>query len=173
MGQTVRVARSEAFKQMAVKRYLLRKNKTVEEIQSELGISSGSLYRWLKKYNGHDNLADMYQSGKRPQDWSAQEKMKACLEFAELSGDSQGEFLRKEGLCSNNIEQWQSRCLEALSSSRDNTVSRSDFNHAQQRIKDLERDLSRKNKALAETAALLVLKKKAGFLWGDEAAESV
>lgn len=172
MGQTVRVARSEAFKQMAVKRYLLRKNKTVEEIQSELGISSGSLYRWLKKYSGYDNIADMHQSGKRPQDRSAQEKMKACLQFAELSGDSQGEFLRKEGLCSSNIEQWQKRCLEALSSSRENTISRSDFNHAQQRIKDLERDLSRKNKALAETAALLVLKKKADFLWGDEATES-
>lgn len=173
MEQTVRVTRSEAFKQMAVKRYLLRKNKTVEEIQNELGISSGALYRWLKKYSGNVNITDMSKPGKRPQDWSALEKMKACSQFEELSGDLRGEFLRKEGLSGANIELWKKCCLEALSSSRDVSVTRSDFNKAQQRIKDLERDLHRKNRALAETAALLVLKKKADSLWGVEEVESV
>lgn len=165
--------RSEAFKQMAVKRYLLRKNKTVEEVQSELGISPGVLYRWLKKYRGSDKIEDMSRPGKRPQDWSALEKMRACSKFEELSGDLQGEFLRKEGLSSANIELWKKCCLEALSSSRDTLLTRSDFNKAQQRIKDLERDLHRKNRALAETAALLVLKKKADSLWGVEEIESV
>ena len=87
MGQTVRVGRSEAFKQMAVKRYLLRKNKTVEEIQSELGITSSSLYRWLKKYNGYDSTVGMHQSGKRPQDRSAQEK-RFCRKVANLTKNS-------------------------------------------------------------------------------------
>ncbi len=169
MGTEVR---SEAFKQMAVKRYLLRKNKTVREIVSELGISSGCLYKWLKNNNKSDNIAEMNKQEKRPQDWSALEKMKACCKFEELSGDSRGEFLRKEGLNSANIEQWKARCIEALSSLKEVSVSRSDFHKGQQKIKDLERDLSRKNKALAETAALLVLKKKADFLWGDEELES-
>ena len=36
------------------------------------------------------------------------------------------------------------------------------------RIRELEKELRRKDKALAETAALLVLKKKANAIWGDE-----
>lgn len=36
------------------------------------------------------------------------------------------------------------------------------------RIKQLERELQRKNAALAETAALLVLRKKAEALWGKD-----
>ena len=165
--------RTEAFKQMACKRYLLRKGKTTQEILSELGVASSSIHGWLKKYGKNDSITDMSKPGKRPQDWSALEKMKACSQFEELSRDLQGEFLRKEGLSSACIELWKKCCIEALSSSREASVTRSDFNKAQQRIKDLERDLYRKNRALAETAALLVLKKKADSLWGVEEIESV
>lgn len=162
--------RTEAFKQMACKKYLLRNHKTTKEISAELGVASGTIHGWLKKYGGNDTILSMRKPEKRPQDWSALEKMRACSRFEELSESQQGEFLRKEGLSSASLEQWKKCCLEALSS-KEALVTRSDFYKAQQHIKELERDLLRKNKALAETAALLVLKKKANSLWGVEEIE--
>ncbi len=40
------------------------------------------------------------------------------------------------------------------------------------RIKELERELKRKDKALAEAAAILVLRKKFNAYWSDDSEES-
>jgi transposase-like protein len=104
---------------------------------------------------------------KRPQDWTAEQKYQVVLDAAGLSEEELGAFLRRKGLHQVQLEQWRSRAtegaMEALSrkhSSRKNTAEA-------RRIRNLERELRRKEKALAETAALLVLKKKAAAIWGD------
>lgn len=44
--------------------------------------------------------------------------------------------------------------------------SRQEHKAEQKRMKQLQRELRRKDRALAETAALLTLSKKAGAIWG-------
>jgi len=51
---------------------------------------------------------------------------------------------------------------------RSNAEKPSRRNPDVKRIRSLEKELRRKDKALAETAALLVLKKKVQEIWGDE-----
>ena len=92
------------------------------------------------------------------------ERAAAVLEASRLSEAELGEFLRRQGLHREQLAEWQ-RSLESALSDRG---ARRPSKEAKQ-IKDLERDLARKEKALAEAAALLVLKKKMDLLWAGEA----
>lgn len=99
---------------------------------------------------------------KRPENWPAEQKLKTVHEYdALLDEESQGRFLREHGLYSVDIERWREEMLQALG----RKPNRKDPKN--QRIKELENELRRKEKALAETAALLTLKKKARDIWGD------
>jgi len=107
------------------------------------------------------------QTGKRPQDWSAAAKLQAVLESAELSDDKLGEFLRRKGLHEAQLAQWRELLTKAAPDVFDRR-GRKKPSLEKKRIRELEKELGRKDKALAETAALLVLKKKALAIWGDE-----
>ena len=102
---------------------------------------------------------------KRPQDWSAKEKLAAVLESASLSEEDLGAFLRSRGLHNAQLQQWREQMLAGLEPV---TAVRSKKAPEAKRVRELEKELRRKDAALAETAALLVLKKKAQAIWGDE-----
>ena len=103
------------------------------------------------------------QEARRPEDWSAEEKLAAVTEAGRLREAELGEFLRRRGIHQTQLEQWKQAALEALGSS--SKASRSSSAETR-RIRELEKQLQRKDKALAETAALLVLQKKARAIWG-------
>ena len=107
-------------------------------------------------------------SNRQPADRSVQEKLKAVIEFEGLQGDKQGEYLRREGLHSDHIATWKKSMEAGLEGGGGLTaVNRSEWAADKKKIKELERDLQRKDRALAETTALLVLKKKADLIWGS------
>jgi hypothetical protein len=86
------------------------------------------------------------------------------VEAGRLSEAELGEYLRRQGLHREQLEEWRTALEEALSQPRSGRRQTGEG----KRIKELERELVRKDKALAETAALLVLKKKMDQYWGDE-----
>ena len=99
--------------------------------------------------------------GKRAQNWSAEEKLRAVVEYERLEQEARGKYLREKGLYEVDIQRWRTEMLEVLG-------KKAHKGNAQgQRIRALEAELRRKESALAETAALLVLKKKAQAIWGD------
>jgi transposase-like protein len=104
---------------------------------------------------------------KRPNDWSAEEKLKVVMEAASLEVEQLGEFLRKIGLHKTHLEQWRLQMLDGLQDDFSKKKTRQNKADSK-RIRSLEKELRRKDKALAETAALLVLKKKVQQIWGDE-----
>jgi transposase-like protein len=97
--------------------------------------------------------------------WTPSEKLRVIVESAALSEKDLGEFLRREGLHEADVKQWREAAEAALGG-----PSREQRENAEQarQMRALERELRRKDKALAETAALLVLKKKVQEIWGDE-----
>jgi len=98
----------------------------------------------------------------RAKDWPAEKKLQTVQEYDGLADEeSRGRFLRENGLYSVEIRRWREEMLAALNR-KPNRKDPKD-----QRIKELERELRRKEKALAETAALLTLKKTAQQIWGD------
>jgi len=106
-------------------------------------------------------------AAKRPQDWTAEEKLQAVIEAAGLSEEELGEFLRRQGLHGAQLQQWRDGVLAGLEQSSKRGSRKS--SPEARRVRELERELDRKEKALAEAAALLVLKKKVRKIWGDEA----
>lgn len=105
-------------------------------------------------------------TAKRPQDWTAEEKLQAVIAAAAIPEAELGEFLRRQGLHQAQLHQWRQQVLARLERP---TRSSKKPTAEVLRVRELERELARKDKALAETAALLVLKKKARAIWGDEA----
>jgi hypothetical protein len=87
------------------------------------------------------------------------------IEAESLCAEELGGFLRRKGLHEAQLREWRTIILTGL---RAKPVRPSANGTAQgRRIRELEKELDRKDKALAETAALLVLKKKARAIWGD------
>jgi len=78
-----------------------------------------------------------------------------------------GAFLRSKGLHQTHLEQWRLQMLKGLQNDLPSQKAQK-RNSGAKRIRALEKELNRKEKALAETAALLVLKKKVREIWGDE-----
>jgi transposase-like protein len=103
---------------------------------------------------------------RRPNDRPAAEKLKLVIEASALSDEELGEFLRKNGIHSAQLEQWRQDAIAGLGTAPRKPSGKQ--TPEAKRIRELERELRRKDKALAETAALLVLKKKAEAIWGDE-----
>jgi transposase-like protein len=101
---------------------------------------------------------------KRTQAWTPEEKLAIVLEASSLSEGELGEFLRRKGLHASMLDEWHQQAIAGLRG----TPQMSKVHTESKVVRDLKRELERKDKALAETAALLVLKKKAQEIWGDE-----
>ena len=101
---------------------------------------------------------------RRPEDWSAEEKLEALLGYSKLSEEEKGKFLREKGVHEAHIERWKAEILEGL---KLKPFAGGKKDPQQKRIAALEKELRRKEAALAEAAALLVLKKKADAIWGE------
>jgi transposase len=154
---------SEEFRKSAVQKVLLRGNRTVKAVCDELGISTPTIYEWKRKYA---KTPGMKNSERRPQDFSAEEKFQAVFEFEALAEENRGEFLRKSGLHTDHILQWRKAMQAGLQPDSHSKETKAEVSQLKLRNKELEKDLTRKDRALAETTALLVLKKKADLLWG-------
>jgi len=156
---------SENFKRSVVEKVLNRGSRSIADIEKETGVGNTSFYKWAEKYRNAIE-SGMKNTDRRPQNRSPEEKLKAVIEFEKLSPDKQGEFLRREGLHSDHIESWKKIMQAGLDSIGDSKASRSEIAQLKAENKELAQDLNKKNKALAEVTALLVLKKKADLLWG-------
>ncbi len=95
-------------------------------------------------------------------------KLAVVIETAALNEEELAEYCRSKGLYVEQVESW--RAAAAAGADTQRPLSRAERREAQQdrkKIRSLEKELRRKEKALAETAALLVLQKKARAIWGD------
>jgi transposase len=157
---------SSSFKERMVRRLVGRDGVSANALSLEVGVSQASLSRWLREAG---NVPGMTKSkngtGPGRKQWTAGEKLRAIVQAAALSEKDLGEFLRREGLHEADLKRWQEAVEAALGGgARERAQKAADA----RRMKELERELRRKEKALAETAALLVLKKKVQEIWGDE-----
>ena len=170
---------SDMFKDKMIQRMTGPDAISATALSSQVEVSQATLSRWLREagFGASDVLLNdiseysktmvKIATPKRPQDWSPEDKLKAVLEASKLSDEQLGTFLRGKGLHRTHLDQWRAQMLDGLQNGfgKKNIKPRSSD---VKRIRKLEKELNRKDKALAETAALLVLKKKVHEIWGDE-----
>jgi transposase len=142
-------------------------------LAKESGICQGTLSRWVREaatvgqpMSKPEDLEKRTER-KRAQDWTAAEKLQIVMEASNIGEEELGALLRRRGLHRVQLEEWRTQALSGLEPVSTKRQGRSKTTEEQKRIRELEREIRRKDRALAETAALLVLKKKAQAIWGD------
>ena len=152
------------FKKEMVRKLLLPGGKGATELSREIGVTPQTLYNWRDKYS-HGN-ADMSQK-KRSGGLSAEEKTMTLLEFARLAPAETGEWLRKKNLQTEHLKLWESE----LTTKNDAGQFRAEIRILRSTNKHLEKDLLKKDKALAELSAIIILQKKMAILFPKEEAQ--
>jgi len=169
---------TEGFKIQAVEKALNRSSEiTLTEMANTLGISRSSLQRWITQSKNHqletisDNapslIPTMKEKEKRPQDWSLEERLELIIKSESLSEEDVNKLCRSQGVFSHHIKEWKQQFITGMAPSSE-SKKQVTIKSLRNEIKALTKDLNRKNKALAETAALLVLKKKVNAIWGSD-----
>ncbi len=157
---------SQKFRVSVVRRALAPGAPSLERLTRELGLGNSTISRWIERAGSVDGMSRRKIKGTRPNDRPPAEKLQLVIEASALSDEELGEFLRKNGIHSAQLEQWRKDALAGLEAHPRKPSSK--HTPEAKKIRELEREVRRKDKALAETAALLVLKKKAQAIWGDE-----
>ena len=154
---------SEEQKRMWVKKFLSRGSKSIDVFCRENALSSSIVYKWVATYGKTDDMKPLTRT---PQNWTPEEKFKAVMAFDSLPVEEQGAYLRREGVHADHIEMWREKMQKSLEP--ESTDKRSERGELIYKIQGLEKDLLRKEKALAEAAAIIILKKKVDLIWGNE-----
>jgi transposase len=152
---------SDEFKARAVARLLPPESAPIPRLSQEIGVSVATLERWMS-----DAL-----SKPAVRAWTAAARLEAVITTAAMDEAQRNAWCREQGIFPADLQQWRQDAVAGLSQPEEARASPQETREDRRRIKELERDLRRKEKALAETAALLVLSKKLEALFqegGDE-----
>lgn len=131
------------------------------------GISEATLYKWRSEARAQGRLAP--DAGDAPAGWTSRDKFAAVVETAPMNAEALAAYCRERGLYPEQIAAWRAACEQANDRAQESAVEQARLSREdRKRVRELERELARKEKALAETAALLTLRKKAAAIWGGE-----
>ncbi len=166
---------TQSFKIQAVEKALSRTNDTsLLEVAKMLGVGHSTLNNWIVKsrnneFDGVTNQlmrTDMAKD-KRPQDWSLEGRFNMVLECNSLDEEAVSQRCREKGVYPHHVKQWK---LDFVNGSTEDSSAKntSQMKALKNDVKNLKKELNRKDRALAETAALLVLQKKVNDIWGTD-----
>lgn len=159
-GSGFKMEYSEKFKAALVRRMAGPRPVSASALEAEVGVPQPTLSRWLREAGSVGGMAEDDSKGstkkRARKSWTATEKMRVLVAAGGVDDARLGEILRREGLHSDDLRRWRDEALQGLAPGRADKSTAVD----RTRIRELERELHRKEKALAEAAALLVLRKK-------------
>ena len=148
----------EAFRNRAVARLLPPESARVGELAKEIGVTMQTLERWREEAQTRPA---------RGRAWSAGARFEAMIAVAALDEAGKSAWCREHGVYPAELDKWRSSATAALAEPEEARASPQATRQDKKRIRELERDLLRKDRALAETAALLVLSKKVAAIFSQ------
>jgi len=162
-----------SFRMHAVEKALGRSAETsLREIAEGLGVGKSTMNNWIVKSRNHElnsvSADGMFRSNemvkeKRPQDWSLEERLEMVIGFGSLDEAAMNQLCRERGLYAHHVGQWREDFINGSAANE-----RTDTKSLKGEVRELKKELNRKDRALAETAALLVLQKKVSAIWGND-----
>ena len=132
---------------------------TAEQVSRDSGIGAQTLERWL---------SDALSRPARGRAWTAAARFDAVLTTAPMDEAARNAWCREHGVFPKDLASWRDSATQALADPQEARATPGQTRDDRRRIRELERDLRRKEKALAETAALLVLSRKLEALWNKD-----
>ena len=157
---------SEERKKAVLKKLLPPYNISVPALAKEEGISDQTLYNWRTKIKQQGQPVPGNKP--TPDQWSSEAKLATVIAIAPLSEAELSQYCRENGLYVEQVKGWKEECLGGFQlSEKQKRESKVQAKKDKHEIKILKKELQRKEKALAETAALLVLRKKLNAFWEE------
>lgn len=164
----MKISYSAAFKEQALAKVFQRGNRTIQSVADELHINVFTLKNWMKQTMSTDQPAP--QKAQRPGDWRPEARLAALQESYGLEGEALQAWCREKGLFAHHLAQWAADFCTSTGVPGEGREGSKALRALQAENQQLQRELQRKEKALAEAAALLVLQKKYRALLGEEVA---
>jgi transposase-like protein len=152
----------QAFKDRVVARLLPPESASVEDVAREVGVGAQTLERWR---------SDVLSQPARERVWTAPARLEALIATAGMDEAARSAWCREHGVYAQQLQQWRESAMQALAEPEEARASPQQTKQDRRRIKELEREVRRKDKALAETAALLVLSKKVAAIFNKDKGE--
>jgi len=157
---------SNEFKENIVQKMMPPNAQSIAQIHRDTGVSEPTLYNWRNQYKNEGRAVPADPSN--PENWSAQDKLAVVIETASLNEQALSEYCREKGLYAEQISRWKELALGGYEArGRLSADERRELKQTKKQKRQIEKELKRKEKALAETAALLVLSKKCNAIWGE------
>ncbi len=157
---------SEEFREQTVCKMMMPNAMSVAQVSRETGVSEQTLYNWRNRFR-HEGKA-VPADPSNPENWSGENKLAVVIETAGLNEEELAEYCRRKGLYVEQVTRWRDAAIVGTETQRPlSAAERRELLQERKKTRTLEKELRRKEKALAETAALLVLQKKAQVIWGD------
>jgi transposase-like protein len=156
---------SEEFKASIIAKLLPPNSVSVPDLVKETGIPRDTLYAWRSKSRPVQGSTGAGQ-GQQCGILRSEEKFAIVVETASLNELELGEYCRRKGFFPEQIAGWKKTFIQGSSSGASKS-ERAQLQQQAKMIKQLQGEINRKDRALAEAAALLVLGKKAQALWGE------
>lgn len=158
---------SAELKESILRKLLEPSRPSFEVLAAHTGVSKTTLQRWANALHNQGICMNETRTAKLP---SPQEKLRIVAAAQGLDPAALGALLRTEGITLEELERWRQQLLFAFEAPpiQDVRALRQQLEQSNQDKHLLRKELDRKDKALAETAALLVLSKKARQLWGED-----
>ena len=160
---------SQEFKVQSVEKALSRRtDQTLDTIADDLRIGYSTLQRWIQlaKKNKLEKPETSMSKEKSPQNWTKSQRLEAIMDCYSLNDEQLSSYCRKNGIYPHHVKEWK---LDFVSENQiTEAVSRQEQKKLKQENKRLQKELNRKDRALSETAALLVLSKKCQAIWGEK-----
>lgn len=162
---------SQSFKIQVVEKALNRSSQeTLAQIADQQGIGYSTLTRWMYQIR-EGELTDQSPATpvteQRPQDWRADQKLQAIIDTERLNEQDKGHYCREHGVYQHQIDHWKQQLMSKTNDSQQAQQHKAQIKALKAENQRLQKELSRKEEALAEAAALMILKKKAHALFGS------
>lgn len=163
---TVNKSYTKEYKEKILKSLQPPENKTVPQVAKEENISTNTIYTWVSKARNEGKMIPN-SSPSNEIKWRKEDKFRIVMETYTLNEEELSIYCREHGLYTTDVKRWRKTLENSLET---NNLS-PELKAEKEKNKKLEKELKYKEKALAETAALLVLRKKADAIWGDHEEE--
>src|SRR5690554_1457366 len=158
---------SDEYKQHVLSQLQPPINKTIPEIAAQENIPKTTIYGWVSKARRNGQVIPNNSANSSDDKWNEVDKLRIVFETFSLNEEELGQYWREHGLYTTDIKRWRRTMESSLSSGKSPKDVEAELKSEKLQNHKLKQELEYKEKALAETAALLVLRKKANAIWGD------
>lgn len=157
---------TDGFRGSIIKKVLHGGGKSAWQVAQETGVNVTTIQNWLRKHKAGSLVLDGSEGGQTPGQRSPTEKLALLMESRGLDETRRGEWLRQNGLHSEHLPLWEQELTNMMNDKQTDLTTENSV--LKKRNKELEKELARKDKALAEAAVLLTLKKNFQHLFQED-----